>query len=813
MLLATSALLTFSGCTGSEKQGDSTTGDENQTTGSTQKEQVILSEDGSGLTTYQNPLITPTTAHAWSGYGVGDPFVMRWNGRYYLYCSTKDGERGIQCWTSDDLVNWEFAGMCANEKLTVGAYAPEVVYYNGYFYMYTSPAGNGHYVLKSDSPTGPFKAVTGNLGLSIDGDVFIDEDGKWYFYSASNDGIKCYTMTSPSTISTNGMTVGAYMNGWTEGPMVILYDGIYYMTFTGNHVWSNGYRINYAASTRTPTAFSDGTGNPLLVSTDTDSVYGIGHSSTVMGPNLDSYYIVYHSSLGAPKRQLNIDRLVLNGTYLEALGPTTTDQQTPEMPDLYNYFDNADDTAGWVLSGATVSSDGLLLEDGGMALSELSFSGDYTAEINVLSVNGEKAGAVFSYVDDQNYGTALFNRANGSLEITFVVNGQVGNYEKALVKSFDEDVDLTSLQAITIRKSGNEFTFLVNNLELVRLESDLGSGAFGVLSKGGSALIGFVGGTGDVWQSSIKKYYKPISGDLLAITCVEDNADLTLETIKKTKYVQVSTEQCLNYRVNVEQTGNYDVGITYRSSEGMTLEIYQNGTLLQTVSLPASPSADAVEVVRSIPLTGGFSAITFRVTSGSGSLYSYQFELGEEVTAIDLDFSSARDKNSYSDGSWQITNGALVLNGGSESVGKRLYGSENWGDYTVEADIQITGSDINFGLLVRATNPSVGGAGDDVVAGTNFVQGYFIGLGSTGVDLDKENYGWQTLTSYSTTIKKDTSYHLKVSVVGNTITVWLDDVQIIEYQDNDHPFLQGMAGFRGFYSIAEVDKFSVTPVT
>ncbi len=141
------------------------------------------------ISCYQNPVLTAHTENAWPSYGFGDPFVMRHNGIYYLYVSTKDGSVGIKCCSSPDLVNWTFEGFCSTPPLTRGAYAPEVYYYNGDFYMYTSPAGNGHYVLRSTSPTKGFEPVTDNIGMSIDGSVFIDNDGKWYF-SGKNHGNK-----------------------------------------------------------------------------------------------------------------------------------------------------------------------------------------------------------------------------------------------------------------------------------------------------------------------------------------------------------------------------------------------------------------------------------------------------------------------------------------------------------------------------------------------------------------------------------------------------------------------------------------------
>ncbi|HEY0829210.1 MAG TPA: family 43 glycosylhydrolase, partial [Bacilli bacterium] len=198
--------------------------------------------------TYQNPLVLE---QEWPDYGIGDPYVMRFNGKYYLYCSTKDFRIGIKAWSSSDLVHWKYEGLVTEEPLTKGAYAPEVVYWNGYFYMYTSPAGKGHYVLRSDHPTGPFKIRTENLGLSIDGSVFIDDNGKWYFTHADSSGIIGHEMSDPYTIN-DGKTLNAHLGHWTEGSMIIKREGKYFMTYTGNHVFSIGYRVNYAVAEDSP---------------------------------------------------------------------------------------------------------------------------------------------------------------------------------------------------------------------------------------------------------------------------------------------------------------------------------------------------------------------------------------------------------------------------------------------------------------------------------------------------------------------------------------------------------------------------------
>ncbi|MBT2291825.1 family 43 glycosylhydrolase [Paenibacillus albidus] len=117
---------------------------------------------------YSNPL-SMSNSWKWANtdfYGEGDPYILKFNGTYYLYVSTVDDQTGIKVWSSADLLNWTYQGLCATDPITKAAYAPEVFYHaDGNFYMYTSPGGGGHYVLKSSSPLGPFIPVTGNVGM------------------------------------------------------------------------------------------------------------------------------------------------------------------------------------------------------------------------------------------------------------------------------------------------------------------------------------------------------------------------------------------------------------------------------------------------------------------------------------------------------------------------------------------------------------------------------------------------------------------------------------------------------------------------
>ena len=68
-----------------------------------------------------NP-ISSVEEDTWYDYGTGDPYVMRYNGKYYLYMSTRDTEVGVKCFNSQNLVNWEYEGLCTEERVTKGAY-------------------------------------------------------------------------------------------------------------------------------------------------------------------------------------------------------------------------------------------------------------------------------------------------------------------------------------------------------------------------------------------------------------------------------------------------------------------------------------------------------------------------------------------------------------------------------------------------------------------------------------------------------------------------------------------------------------------
>ncbi len=788
---------------------------DNKTNGSETQKSI---EEEDTIMNFCNP-ITSVEADTWYDYGTGDPYVMRYDGMYYLYMSTRDTEVGIKCFSSKDFVNWDYEGLCATEEITKGAYAPEVVYYNGKFYMYSSPAGNGHYVFRSDSPTGPFVAITDNLGFSIDGSVFIDNDGKWYFYHADDMGIQAHEMTSPSDISFRAIDVNASMHGWTEGPMVIQHDGKYYLTYTGNHVFSKGYRINYGVG-ETPVKFKPSEENPVLLHTMGD-LYGLGHSSSVKGPDLDSYYIVYHSLVGKavegmPKRVMNIDRIVFNGNRMKILGPTVAKQQAPDMPDIYGYFKKESELADWNTKNAVIVNEALQLEKKGEVLSKESLGERFTAEYNVRSDDNQgRFGGYFDYTDKKNYGRFVLDVTKQAVDIEIVQNGKTDIVTFPLASSFGEAVDLSVNQSFQIERKDENYTFYFNDRYVGEFVCELSEGKIGYFVEKGRAQFGFIGGSNVVGGMSACSYEKPLPGCVQGIhyeTClgqvkeVEGNAG-SLDVVMQAE------ENSLDYKVRVEQTGAYDFFMQYSAVTDCAYAVFLDGNLVtgEKESLAATGSLEEYDtsVLRNIALTEGVH--TLRIVFYGKDIAFSQFSVDryEEVEEISIAYDSILDDNIYFDGKWRIQEGRMNLTE-NPMVGKRLYGSENFGDYTVEADLEFDSAKKDAGLLFRIKNPALGGAGNSEIDGINFMQGYYVGMESNQLVLAKMNYEYEKMAAIPMEFEQNRIYHMSVTVVGTMISVSVDGEECIVYDDKEYPFLQGAAGVCSRYSAVYIDNFHVS---
>ena len=790
--------------------------------------------------TWENPL---RLNNEWENYGIGDPYIMKYNGLFYLYCSTRDDMTGVKVWSSKDLITWQYEGLCATDAKTKGAYAPEVIQYEDAFYMYTSPAGDGHYVLRSNHPTGPFSIVTGNLGLSIDGSVFKDDDGSLYFYHAGHNGIVGRKMNSPTVIGSQVKLSSTSMNGWTEGPSVIKRNGIYYMIYTGNHVISKGYRINQAMSQTNPlSGFApDNYQNPAIVNT-MGSHFGLGHGTLFRGPNLDEYFTTYHNLIRTyntgPLRYLNIDRVVFSETRMTILGPNNTTQQAPLLPNFSEYFENSSIEDAWDLTNNqtwTVSEHELLFNstsvDEHMALSKQIPAFNYTAEFNIAEWSDAEelvAGAIFNYSNNDNYGIAILNKSNNTILTQFKINGEWGSETVATLKGVSK---YSAFHSIRIEKQNDYFKFYVDDMLKIEKSQNMTQGKIGYLSRSEKAKFGFCAFTNHINGSSAFSVYKPIPGKLAAVHYNSGGNDVGYHTENSNvntyrydstiiensflggKALKVKKGDWYNYNVKTEMTGNYNIAIGYSSNANCTFKLYENNELIaDNIQISGTNGSFRKHISEYIQLTEGNKQIKLEVVDGEAVISDIFIEKDNFVATKEDTFDNRFSRSwKYDDGSWTITDSVAQLDG----YGKILMGEDGWKDYSVAVDVKYV-SGMNGGIIFRAQNPALGGAGNDPQLGANFFQGYYVTLKAGRIVLGKMNYNYQQLQIKNGSYKINTWYALAVTINGNNIKVFVDDMNepVIDYNDN-LPFISGMAGLRTFNSKVQFDNFKVTkePIT
>ncbi|MBQ3086105.1 MAG: family 43 glycosylhydrolase [Clostridia bacterium] len=208
---------------------------------------------------------------------IRDPYVLVYDGKYYMYGTGLSNGQGYGCVVSEDLENWSAPIQVFSPDASFDGYcdywAPECHYYNGAFYLFAtyrakSTDKRGVGVFKSDSPTGPFVLISdGHITPKevdcIDGTLYVDEDGQpWMVFvnewTSREDKIGAMSVVKMSDDLTHFVSepkeiFRADRHLWTDGNIT---DGPFvYRTSEGNLVmlWSNharsgGYAVGMAVS-------------------------------------------------------------------------------------------------------------------------------------------------------------------------------------------------------------------------------------------------------------------------------------------------------------------------------------------------------------------------------------------------------------------------------------------------------------------------------------------------------------------------------------------------------------------------------------
>lgn len=284
---------------------------------------------------------------------IGDPFIVNNGESYYMYATSFDAE-GFKVWKSDDMTDWKCLGVCldlSDSWACQDYWAPEVIYHNGKYVMHYTARRKSDKSLRmgvavSAKPEGPFtdihKGPMFDLGYAaIDGHVFIDDDGKAYFYyskDCSENYVSNHVRASeicvcglsddllnlvgdPITLFGPSEEYDSIMVGdqmWNEGPYILKKDGVYYMTYSANLYASKDYCICLAKADKPFGPFGK-IGGPIMTCNDVETDFaGPGHNAFFKDKegNLKmTFHIQTYADAPSPNRKACIcDAEIKNGT-------------------------------------------------------------------------------------------------------------------------------------------------------------------------------------------------------------------------------------------------------------------------------------------------------------------------------------------------------------------------------------------------------------------------------------------------------------------------------------------------------------------
>ena len=724
---------------------------------------------------YVNPMTVegqyPPITGAQDDYGIGDPFVMRWNGMYYMYPSTCEDR--VRVYTSRDLVNWTYEGYCTKGRDVYFAYAPEVVYWRGSFYMITSPQGHGHYILKSDSPLGPFELITGNFGHSIDGSFFKHDDGQLMMLFPDNWIIKSAMLDEETMLPSKlASTTGATLKHWTEGPGLFRRGDWYYLTFTGNHVCSTGYQVSFASRKGGPRGnFAQREDATLLInSVFGDDFKGLGHSSNVVGPDLDSMYIAYHSlvSLGGPARLYNLDRLFTNNGLLYTSGPSNSPMPVPEMPDVWG-------DAGGELHGFTEQADGWF--------AEIPATSTFTQEWN-FTLNGGTAEMLIGQRDGVDV-TARVDQTS----ITLLANKKELDAEK-----LPEIGPADCLHTLRVEATPDIAYFYVDDMRVLTMKKPgITASRIGAIASN-DVTYGFMACTAEALGSSDNTALKLLPGGFSARHAL-NAAELTLQDFG-TQNEMAALLGKADYNVRVAAKGEYCFDLMVKKADqGKRISITLDGQEIWAGTIPAFTGRDKnfTFTTDRVHLPAGDHTLTVDaedVLLNRISAFAYT-----PVEPMSFDFTTKAQREhfiTYGNFTQRPSEGDLRILSGKK--GFALFGKEGYTDYALDVTFQIprTGSG-SCGILLRATDVSYYDAQVD-----DSYFGYGVVVSDKGVTLTRSRYGQVGTSSFEAVNAWKTAETgtLHIEVRGSQVEIYLPgETEPLLALDDGKSLTHGMWGF------------------
>ncbi len=233
-----------------------------------------------------------------------DPTMVAYKGEYYLFASKSGGY-----FHSLDLIQWN---LITTNDLPLEDYAPTAVVMKDTLYFMASHGAPLTIYKTADPKSGKWQVANSNFPIGmIDPDLFVDEDGRLFFYYGCSNvnpiyGVELDTKTlnpigNPQALFNSKRDVygwerkGDYNdkgeNPWIEGSWMTKRNGKYYLQYAGPGTEFKSYGDGVYVADKPLGPFSVAANNPASYKPE-GFVAGAGHSSTFQ----DKYGNYWHIS-------------------------------------------------------------------------------------------------------------------------------------------------------------------------------------------------------------------------------------------------------------------------------------------------------------------------------------------------------------------------------------------------------------------------------------------------------------------------------------------------------------------------------------
>ena len=225
-----------------------------------------------------------------------DPSVCRVGDDFYLVTSSFEYFPGLPMYHSKDLINWRQIGHCLTRDSQLplhkvnasgGLFAPTIRYHDGLFYVIcTNVSAGGNFYCTATDPAGPWSEPIWVDIDSIDPEIFWDDDGKTYFVTQGNEGVRIteIDIKTGKVISPEKLVWGGIGGRFPEAPHIYKKDGYYYLLI-GEGGTEYMHSATIARSKYLHGPYESSPLNPILTHANRkgqgNQIQGVGHADIV----------------------------------------------------------------------------------------------------------------------------------------------------------------------------------------------------------------------------------------------------------------------------------------------------------------------------------------------------------------------------------------------------------------------------------------------------------------------------------------------------------------------------------------------------